>query len=82
MYSGIKIFYADDVDPKSCKVLSASNVYQDVGGACAWIKATGLDVLLTAILSPQYQASKWLSCSPTLLAAKFTRKEEQVLASS
>ena len=34
-YTGIKIFYAEDVDQRSCQVLTASNVYQDVGGACA-----------------------------------------------
>lgn len=34
-YAGIKLFYAEDVDPRSCQVLSARNVYQDMGGACA-----------------------------------------------
>jgi hypothetical protein len=73
-YPGTKTFYADDIDPVNCVVRAASNVYQDVGGACAWIKSSGLEALLTQLIGPQYSPGRWLGCSPTLIVAKFTRK--------
>ena len=86
-YPGTKTFYADEVSPPSssaasasgsggqgsCRVLGASTIYQDIGGACAWIKASGLEAMLAQLISPAYHPSSWLGCSPTLIVANFAR---------
>jgi hypothetical protein len=72
-YPGTKTFYAEELD-SACRVMEASTVYQDIGGACAWIKSSGLEAVLAQLISPAYHPSKWLGCSPTLIVANFHRK--------